>query len=48
MSWVAFLRSHARSILACDLFTVETAFLRRYYVLFFIELASRREQLRGV
>jgi hypothetical protein len=28
-------------------FTVETAFLRRYYVLFFIELASRRGHLAG-
>lgn len=29
MSWAAFLRSHAASILACDFFTVETALLRR-------------------
>ena len=28
--------------LACDLFTVETLTLRRYYVLFFIELGNRR------
>jgi putative transposase len=32
---------------ACDFFTVETAFLRRYYVLFFIELQSRRVHLAG-
>jgi hypothetical protein len=30
------------SILACDLLTVETAFLQRIYVLFFISLATRR------
>jgi hypothetical protein len=29
-------------MLACDFFTVETIALRRYYVLFFIELESRR------
>jgi putative transposase len=34
-------------MLACDFFTVETAFLRRYYVLFFIELSSRRVHLAG-
>ena len=48
MSWAAFLRSHARSILACDFFTVETARLRRLYVLFFIELHTRRVHLGGV
>jgi putative transposase len=48
MTWAAFLRSHARSILACDFFTVETALLRRLYVLFFIELSSRRVHLGGV
>ena len=29
-------------MLACDFFTVETAFLQRIYVLFFISLATRR------
>jgi putative transposase len=38
---------HAASVVACDFFTVETAFLRRYYVLFFIELSSRRVHLAG-
>jgi putative transposase len=31
-----------RSQLACDFLTVETAFLQRIYVLFFISLATRR------
>jgi hypothetical protein len=30
------------NLLACDLVTVETAFLQRIYVLFFISLATRR------
>ncbi len=34
-------------MLACDFFTVETISLRRFYVLFFIELGSRRVQLAG-
>jgi transposase InsO family protein len=41
-SWRPFLRAQAASMLACDFLTVETAFLRRVYVLFFISLATRR------
>lgn len=41
-SWSEFLRAQADGILACDLFTVETAFLRTLYVLFFIEVGTRR------
>jgi putative transposase len=36
------LRTHSASMLACDFFTVETFSLRRFYVLFFIELTSHR------
>jgi hypothetical protein len=46
-SWRQFLRQQAASTLACDFFTVETLSLRRFYVLFFIELASRRVHLAG-
>ena len=46
-SWREFLRSQAASIVACDFFTVESIFLRRYYVLFFIAPASRRVWLAG-
>jgi putative transposase len=41
-SWRAFLRRQAASALACDFLTVETAFLQRIYVLFFISIATRR------
>ena len=34
-------------MLACDFFTVETISLRRFYVLSFIELESRRVHLAG-
>src|SRR5262249_22902901 len=41
-SWRMFLRAQAASMLACDFLTVETAFVQRIYVLFFISLATRR------
>jgi putative transposase len=41
-SWRGFLRAQAASMLACDFLTVETAFLQRIYVLFFISLATRK------
>ncbi len=47
-SWVDLLRSQAHGILACDFFTVETVFLRTLYVLFFIELGTRRVRIVGV
>ena len=46
-SWRDVLRQQAATMLACDFFTVETITLRRYYVLFFIELGSRRVHLAG-
>ena len=47
-SWSEFLRAQADGIWATDFFTVETAWLRTLYVLFFIELGSRRVHLAGV
>jgi putative transposase len=41
-SWRSFLRQHAATTLACDFFTVETVWMQRLYVLFFILLATRR------
>ena len=46
-SWRAFIRQQAESMIACDFFTVETTWLRRIYVLFFIELGTRRVRLAG-
>ena len=39
-SWGEFLRAQAQGMWACDFFTVETAWLRTLYVLFFIEHSS--------
>jgi hypothetical protein len=47
MTWREFIRTHRRSLLAVDFFTVETIWLQRLYVLFFIELGSRRVHLAG-
>ncbi len=46
-SWRAFLRAQAQSMLAVDFLTVETIALQRLYVLFFIELESRRVHFAG-
>ena len=44
-SWSEFLRAQASGILACDFFSIETVFLRTLYVLFFIEVGSRKLHL---
>jgi hypothetical protein len=47
-TWRQFLTAQAHAILACDFFTVETVFLKRIYVLVFIEHDTRRLHLAGV
>lgn len=46
-SWSEFLHAQASAILACDFFTVYGAWGRTIYVLFAIELSSRRVHLAG-
>ncbi len=47
-NWSEFLRQQAASILECDFLTVDTLFPKRFYVLFFIELATRRVHVAGI
>ena len=47
LAWSAFLRAHAAGLLACDFFVVETVRLQVLYVLFFLEVQTRRVFLAG-
>ena len=46
MTWTQFLRSQAA--VACDFATVDTVMLRRYYLLFFIDVTSREVFFAGI
>ena len=51
MPWKTFLQAHWEGLAAADLFTVEVltlAGLRRYFVLFVLELKTRRVKIAGI
>lgn len=46
VTWTEFL--HSQAAVACDFFTVDTACLRRYYLLFFIKVQTREVLYAGL
>lgn len=48
LGWRHLMTHYKEQLLACDFFTVETVWLQTLYVLFFIELGTRRVYLAGV
>ncbi|MER6144973.1 hypothetical protein ABT174_33920 [Streptomyces sparsogenes] len=47
-SWPVFLKAQAPATVATDLFHIDTVFLRRWFVLFFLHHNTRRVHIAGV
>jgi transposase len=47
-TWAQFLKAQADTIIACDLFSLETVTLTRLYGFFVVEHATRRVRILGV
>ncbi len=47
-SWMEFIRSQAAAVIATDFACIDTVTLRRFYMLFVIEIGTRRVHLAGI
>jgi hypothetical protein len=48
IGWKTMMTHYKEQLLCCDFFVVESLFLKTYYVLFFLEIGTRRVHLAGV
>jgi hypothetical protein len=48
IGWKTMFNHYKEQLLCCDFFVVESLFLRTYYVLFFLEVGTRRVHLAGI
>ena len=48
IGWKTMMKHYKEQLLCCDFFVVESLFLKTYYVLFFLEIGTRRVHLAGV